>query len=1671
VSGDVDATSLWYDAPNTGIFDPTVDVLVGTGTFGDYQGLPLVSQIVMFNPLHVVTSALASQPQRYFVAYHINPTAQPTDPLTQAPRTLGVTILPTSLPTNSPINDNVFLNALSLPNFYDTTSPLPMSSKLRAIIPSPQIMQVRATPYFSTSSGTFPAPYLTAPINTTPVAGTIEPFWLVSSTQGLPSPSAGTTDYLIVDGEVVGYLGFGAAPGVIQNVIRGALNTVPAVHFGGVSSGAAVSPQVEQGQTNLAGMRLDLWSQEPDGSPGFQVQLASLDMTRLLPIGMNGADTDLTAIRVFRTNDGTFHRDPLTGLNISDTILGTSDFGAPPETPGRVLIPINDPSIGNPGYTLITSTPTSLYVAFDVSPSAKFSYPTLNPPNEVTGFSVLNDPTRFQLTPANAGHTSVFIGTSAVASPTFVLAPTVNTVSIVMTQLSGNTALQNQPNVPMLRMTMSTDRNSAIVQKLRFDRTGSPSSLDSDITTIKVWADSNGNNIFDASDSTVVAGSNPYLLSFGNETFSTGTVNFTLRKPILVTTTPASYFVTYDISQFAATGNQEGVALPNPSYVTPQVPNVVGPIAAFASNPQLTISKVVSNVTLGVNDLAAGIPGVSQAQANVGVLRFNLASDIALAPWRSLRVERGGGSQDPLKPLGRNTDVKFVRIYKDINQNDILDGADLNISEVNTTLVGVSSGPTGLIFTAGISSTTGVPFDMVVASTAGFPVDNQGNAIPGWIYMNNAELMSFSGPGCQTSFTPGVDDTTGKPCLRIAARGQQLGTAATPTLSLSAGVNARKVDIFDQNNDANVQNVVTLNTDQLIGPTAQSFFVAYDIGDAAVANDLVNVTIRSATWIGMPAGDNVATTLDLGVTRANPLGTGTTTYPFVGSNVAIAPLTLKVGGFSNAPNGAGQGDTNVPILELNMQSSQDFVNVASMRIKQLGTVATSSVAQTGDGDASVIKIWLDNGTGVFSPSADQLIGQLSFSTSGPFSNGTALVPLTVNGIPYLTVSTAPVTVFVTADIGFNDQLGNSTLNQTLGFQLQNFADLLAPNGAPIVASADPVLQPPVASKTVLIAPLTVPAVSISSALPPIIVTRAGPNVPGLGVGQPAYAKLDPIACNNGKDPTNPRNNICLDANSNPIPDQTKWICPDGSPYCQVGTGTGGSACLSQCANPPLIDINGDGRPDNFSVGQSTIPNQVSLLGDGTPTTDLTGQGILDVDINKDGIPDLVVFAAGSIKPQFRIGLDPSDVGNLAKTAPDPGQGLAPTSWSPSAGQLNFNLPMVGTSGFYLVSVGKYYDDPIGITHKWSSVTVNGSVISGYGVRAVAAPVTAAAVGNLTLNVPNVARLTVALTQNTTSFTVDNAAPILQSLNQNNGLIYVGSEIMRVKSGGGNQLLVITQPGDPPPFNGRGLHGSAPIIHTVNELVSDSAAILFAQYVEASGAVSPPQAMFVYRVDPLAPTTPGAASPLQQGQTSFTVQWSSSTQFVSGVAQYEVQERGGDPKDLSATIVWRTINIIPGASPKYIVGAPQFPGEGPRAPGEFFTYRVRAISGAGVASNWSPTAAAANTGLTASIISGVSNFPNPFDTRKGGPAGKTQITYTLNADSDVTIQIYDELGYLTKTIGCPAGSQGGSAGMNFVQWDGHNDAGISVSKGGYIARIRVKSPGGAATAIRKIGVIH
>ena len=58
----------------------------------------------------------------------------------------------------------------------------------------------------------------------------------------------------------------------------------------------------------------------------------------------------------------------------------------------------------------------------------------------------------------------------------------------------------------------------------------------------------------------------------------------------------------------------------------------------------------------------------------------------------------------------------------------------------------------------------------------------------------------------------------------------------------------------------------------------------------------------------------------------------------------------------------------------------------------------------------------------------------------------------------------------------------------------------------------------------------------------------------------------------------------------------------------------------------------------------------------------------------------------------------------------------------------------------------------------------------------------------------------------------------------------------------------------------------------------------------------------------------------------------------------------------------------------------------------------------------------------------------------------------------------------KTIGCPPGAEGGKLGANFVPWDGRNDAGAFVAKGGYTARIKVKSPNAADAMLMAVTLI-
>jgi len=94
---------------------------------------------------------------------------------------------------------------------------------------------------------------------------------------------------------------------------------------------------------------------------------------------------------------------------------------------------------------------------------------------------------------------------------------------------------------------------------------------------------------------------------------------------------------------------------------------------------------------------------------------------------------------------------------------------------------------------------------------------------------------------------------------------------------------------------------------------------------------------------------------------------------------------------------------------------------------------------------------------------------------------------------------------------------------------------------------------------------------------------------------------------------------------------------------------------------------------------------------------------------------------------------------------------------------------------------------------------------------------------------------------------------------------------------------------------------------------------------------------------------------------------------------------------------------------------------------------------------------------------VSNYPNPFDSR----SGSTTIVYILEAEAEVKVRIFDLFGNQVREY--PSRWQ--QRGSVSLEWDGTDDAGTKVARGGYIALIEICREADRLLAMRKIGVIH
>ncbi|MFH1259622.1 MAG: FlgD immunoglobulin-like domain containing protein, partial [Elusimicrobiota bacterium] len=182
--------------------------------------------------------------------------------------------------------------------------------------------------------------------------------------------------------------------------------------------------------------------------------------------------------------------------------------------------------------------------------------------------------------------------------------------------------------------------------------------------------------------------------------------------------------------------------------------------------------------------------------------------------------------------------------------------------------------------------------------------------------------------------------------------------------------------------------------------------------------------------------------------------------------------------------------------------------------------------------------------------------------------------------------------------------------------------------------------------------------------------------------------------------------------------------------------------------------------------------------------------------------------------------------------------------------------------------------------------------------------------------------------------------------------------------------------------------------------------------------------------------------------------------VSGITQYEIQQRE------TKSPVWKTIKIVIMAASAGKYSADSSLGylvEGVLS--GTYQYRVRVQNGAGVTSEWAEMESPVIVGeLPAELLTAVSNYPNPFDSRETS----TKINFTLNQAAHLKITIYDLLGYLVREIS----TEGNPGSNNNISWDGTDEDGRKVAQGMYLAVIEAKGMDGTKTKmVRRIGVVR
>ncbi|MBN1822759.1 MAG: hypothetical protein JW803_00410 [Endomicrobiales bacterium] len=882
---------------------------------------------------------------------------------------------------------------------------------------------------------------------------------------------------------------------------------------------------------------------------------------------------------------------------------------------------------------------------------------------------------------------------------------------------------------------------------------------------------------------------------------------------------------------------------------------------------------------------------------------------------------------------------------------------------------------------------------------------------------------------------------------------------------------------YGTENFANKTCNLTLKTPQVIPSTGTvSYFVTYTINSLAPVGGTVGLSIDATGYFTVDSPDKIT------FMKAAPYATPNVPIDEFSDVVTFEPWPWY-DPENNTDVLAGkmiyQGDQNVPVLKFRLKTDISEAIWSAMRVERIGTGAPGQPTGGTNTDIQYVKIYADsNNTGALD-AGDTLItsgtDHFPADISGPTTDIGLTIPQTLRPSwqYYFVVYDISPTAYANNSIGIRIKdkswitvsLPNSVeaFPNTLPFNALNYFDSSVAQILPLSItmlseSIAPTVKLP-QDKDVPLLKLKILSSAHGVLVSSITFVQTGTIETSyikpeyyFGIGDGDFERIK-LWRDDGDGTFNPSNDYIVGN----VPHRS-WVVAAGLDPNTVTNFSGGAASI-----PCGTSVNTSGTLFfvTADIGTSDLGGKLTFRH--TAGLKIENYGRLRI------IPDSAVSASANAFPYASENVIIADVSILEVDIRPDKPGVQEVAWRNSNTTVDAEWSIIKVEAAnirnYRAAIGSTPDNQDATAGTWTPTDKAYIEIRG-----------------LALKEPTAVNLAETIEANATpgSISVEyiDGHPKKGVSNPTDGFdkpghMVIGKEIISYTEKTGNTFSGIT----------RGVYNTPVEKHVKGAKVTNRAYFVKIM-AETDLAGETPQKWGVVRIDLSPPSAPlGVAASVAESETDvgvYEVKWSPSRDFESDVEVYEVQER------TDTNPVWRTVDIISPPEGSTDTEPPYsfYVGDGnakdlegndiaddPRERGHFFYYRVRARNNAGSWGDWSSESAPAITGLPGEVISKVSNYPNPVDTRKGGVEAQTNIVYILNQDAEVTITLYDLLGYEVYNWSFSPGSDGGKKGANRVIWDGTNELGDKVAKGGYIAHIKVKSDRGLVTAIRKIGVIH